>query len=137
MDASGDRGVAGFFTGDSVGRFGLRSVLLVGFCTLGVAIGTLGLAPVSLPAVLFSAVLFGASVMLLGALFAVWSAEVFGSQSGAGLSVVVMVITVGQIVGSVAAGFIAGSAGLGVAFMAAAVLALATGLIRPHEPSPA
>lgn len=133
----GIAGVAGFFTGDSVGRFGLRSVLLVGFCTLGVAIGTLGLAPVSLPAVLFSAVLFGASVMLLGALFAVWSAEVFGSQSGAGLSVVVMVITVGQIVGSVAAGFIAGSAGLGVAFMAAAVLALATGLIRPHEPSPA
>lgn len=128
----GIAGVSGFFTGDTVARFGLRHVLLVSFSALGVAVGTLGIAPVSLPAVLFSAALFGASVMLLGALFAVWSAEVFGSRSGAGLSVVVMVITVGQIAGSVAAGFVAGGAGLGAAFIAAAVLALFTGLISPY-----
>jgi predicted MFS family arabinose efflux permease len=128
----GVAGVAGFFTGDAVSRLGMRQVIFGGFIAMSAAMILLGAAPLTWLTVGLSAVLFGASVMLLGALFAVWSAEVFGARSGAGLSVVVMVITVGQIAGSVAAGFVAGSAGLGVAFVAAAGLALVTGLIKPR-----
>lgn len=129
----GVAGVAGFFTGDAVSWIGTRRVLLGGFIAMSAAMLLLGAAPLSWLTVGLSAILFGASVMLLGALFAVWSAEAFGSRSGAGLSVVVMVATVGQIVGSVSAGFIAGSAGLGAAFVAAGALALATGFIRPRN----
>lgn len=128
----GVAGVTGFFTGDAVARLGLHQVLLGGFFAMSAALGLLGIAPPSWLTVGVSATLFGASVMLLGALFAVWSSQVFGYRSGAGLSAVVMVITLGQIAGSVAAGFVAGGAGLGVAFVAAAALALATGLIRPR-----
>jgi len=129
----GVAGVSGFFAGDAAGRIGLQRVLFGGFVAMSAAMVLLGAAPLSWLTVGLSAVLFGASVMLLGALFAVWSAEVFGSRSGAGLSVVVMVATFGQIAGSVAAGFVAGSAGLGVAFVAAGALALATGFIRPRS----
>jgi predicted MFS family arabinose efflux permease len=129
----GVAGVAGFFTGDAVGRLGLHHVLLGGFLAMSAALGLLGIAPPSWLTVGVSATLFGASVMLLGALFAVWSSEVFGASSGTGLSAVVMVITLGQIAGSIAAGFVAGSAGLGVAFVAAAALALAIGFIPPRS----
>lgn len=129
----GVAGVAGFFTGDVVGRMGLQHVLFTGFLAMSVSMGMLGMAPLSWITVGVSAVLFGASVMILGALFAVWSVETFGSRSGVGLSAVVIVITLGQIAGSITAGFIAGSIGLGAAFIAAAALALATGFIRPRN----
>jgi predicted MFS family arabinose efflux permease len=129
----GIAGVSGFFAGDAVGRIGLRQVLFGGFVAMSAAMILLGAAPLSWLTAGASAVLFGASVMVLGALFAVWSSEVFGSRAGAGLSAVTIVATLGQIAGSVAAGFVAGSAGLGVAFVAAGALALAAGFIRPRN----
>lgn len=125
-------GVAGFvglFTGDMISRFGLRRVLMVILLTQGASALLLGLAPGWWPAVGVSAALFGADVMLMSALLATWSSLVFVEQPSTGFSATLFMLGTGSVVGPAALGTLAGSFGLGAAFLLAGVLSLLTTLV--------
>lgn len=129
--AIGVAGFAGLFTGDAAVRFGLRRVLVTILASLGTAIFLLGIAPTWWPAVGTSAVLYGASVMCMSALLAVWSSVVFSEQPATGFSAALLLFAVGNIVGPGAAGAFAGRFGLDTAFLLSAALALVGILISP------
>ena len=125
-------GVAGFvglFTGEAVSRFGLRRVLMVVLISQGVSAFLLGAAPTWWPAVGISAVLFGADVMLMSALLAMWSSWVFAGQPSTGFSATLVLAGAGSVVGPAALGAFAGEFGLGAAFLLAGTISLSTILI--------
>ena len=135
--AIGVAGFAGLFTGDAAVRFGLRRVLVTILASLGAATFLLGAAPAWWPAVGISAVLYGASVMCMSALLAVWSSVVFSEQPATGFSAALLLFAVGNIVGPAAAGAFAGRFGLDTAFFLSAALALVGIIIPPRvEASP-
>lgn len=126
-------GVAGFiglFTGDAISHFGLRRVLMAILISQGASAILLGMAPTSWPAVGVSAVFFGADVMLMSALLAVWSSWIFAEQPSTGFSATLFLLGTGCIVGPAALGIFAGSFGLGAAFLLAGTLSLLTTLVR-------
>ena len=127
----GAAGFIGLFTGDAVTRFGLRRVLLAILASLGVASFLVGMAPAWWPAIGASAVLYGASVMLMSALLAVWSSAIFAEQPSTGFSVTLFLFGVGSIAGPATLGAFAGRFGLSATFLFSAALALLTILARP------
>jgi predicted MFS family arabinose efflux permease len=129
----GVAGFAGLFTGDLIGRYGLRRVLLTILVSLGGAAALLGAAPAWWPAVAASAVLYGADVMLMSALLAVWSSAVFAEQPATGFSATLFLFGVGSVVGPAALGAFAGRFGLDAAFLLAGALALTGALLPPKE----
>ena len=84
-------GFVGLLTGDAVSRYGLGRVLLVTLAFLCIAVSLLGVAPTSSPAVVASAALFGAGVMLMSALLSVWSSTVFPERPSTGFSATLFV----------------------------------------------
>ena len=125
----GTAGFVGLFTGEVVSRFGLRRVLLVVLVSQGVSAFLLGAAPAWWPAVVVSAALFGADVMLMSALLAMWSSHVFAGQPSTGFSATLVLAGTGSVVGPAALGTFAGGFGLGAAFLFAGAISLLTILI--------
>lgn len=125
----GTAGFVGLFTGEAVSRFGLRQVLLVILVCQGVSALLLGAAPAWWPAVAVSAALFGADVMLMSALLAMWSSHVFAGQPSTGFSATLVLAGTGSVVGPAALGAFAGSFGLGAAFLFAGAISLLTILV--------
>ena len=128
----GISGFAGLFTGEAVSRFGLRRTLAATLVCVGVAAGLLGPVPVSLPAALASAVLFGAGVMFMSALLSLWSSAVFDERPSSGFSATLLFFGGGGVVGPALVGATAGGSGLGPAFLSVAALSVATAFIRPR-----
>jgi predicted MFS family arabinose efflux permease len=126
-------GTTGVITGDLAERFGVRRVLVACLALLSAAIALLAAAPASWPAVLASALVYGAAYMPIAALLVVWSASVFAQQPATGFSATVLVLAVGSIAGPAVLGAIAGQLGLPAAFFLAAGLTLCTALWRPTE----
>ena len=129
----GVAGFAGLLTGDAAKRFGLRRVLPAALVSLGLSVGLLGAAPGWAPAVGASAVLFGASVMVMSAILSLWSSAVFRERPSTGFSAALLLFGVGCILGPAASGSLAGSLGLEAVFLLAAGVALATALVRPSK----
>jgi len=127
----GTFGFAGLATGEAVARFGLRRTLAATLVSLGVAVGLLGLAPGSLPAVAASAALFGSGVMFMSALLSLWSSAVFRERPSTGFTAALLVFGTGSIVGPALVGAAADEYGLGWIFIFVAALAISTALIRP------
>jgi predicted MFS family arabinose efflux permease len=126
-------GTTGVITGDLAERFGVRRVLVACLALLSAAIALLAAVPASWPAVLASALVYGAAYMPIAALLVVWSASVFAQQPATGFSATVLVLAVGSIAGPAVLGAIAGQLGLPAAFFLAAGLTLCTALWRPTE----
>lgn len=134
----GAAGFAGFFTGEAIARFGLRRLLAAILFALGAAAFLLGIAPAWWTAVIVSAALYGAGVMMMSALLSVWSSRVFPDRASAGFSAALLLFGAGAVVGPGVLGALAGRFGLDVAFLVAAALAWSAILIRPRkEPRPA
>jgi hypothetical protein len=75
-------------------------------------------APGVWPAVVPSAILFGAAYNVLLAVDAIWSARVYAGRPATGLAAVMFTLAVGLLVGPAGAGAMAASAGLPAAFFA-------------------
>lgn len=131
----GCSGVAGILTGSLVRRVGLRWSHLVIVAGLAAGIGMLGAAPGWLPAILGSALLYGASFMAMAALLAIWSSTVFPDQPATGFSATVLLLGLGSLAGPVVAGAVAERHGLPAAFALAAGVALVTFLAWPRAPA--
>ena len=129
-------GVAGFFTGDAVNRFGLNRVLKTTLLSAAVAAALLGVAPGLWPVVAVSALLFGAYVMTMAALLSVWSSLVFPERPSMGFSVALIVFAVGSILAPASTGILAGAYGYGPVFLGVGVIAAFTALIAPAKERP-
>lgn len=124
-------GVAGFFTGDAVNRFGLGRVLMAILSCAAASTVLLGVAPGSLPAAAVSALLFGAYVMTISALLSVWSSLVFPESPTSGFSAVLVALAVGSILAPISMGFLAGAYGYDAIFLISATVAALTAFARP------
>ncbi|QIN81540.1 MFS transporter [Rubrobacter tropicus] len=129
----GTSGFAGLLTGDTVARFGLRRTLCVTLVCVGIAAGLLGLAPALLPAVMASAVLFGAGTMFMSALLSLWSSAAFRERPSSGFSAALLFFGGGGVVGPALVGATVGESGLRPAFAFMAALSVATAFIRPKR----
>jgi predicted MFS family arabinose efflux permease len=128
----GVSGIAGGAAGDLVSRLGLEKALRGSLLVMAAAIGLLGAAPASAPAVFASAALFGASYIALSGVILVWSVSVFRDRPSAGLGAAFFLLAAGQALGSPLSGTLAGATGLTITFWIFACVALATTLISPH-----
>ena len=128
----GAAGFVGLLTGDAVSRYGLGRVLLVTLVFLCIAVSLLGVAPASSPAVVASAALFGAGVMLMSALLSVWSSIEFPERPSTGFSATLFVFGVGLTVGPASLAALAGPLGLRASFLLSAVVIALTAAARPR-----
>ena len=131
-------GVAGFvglFTGELATRLKLRSMLSGIFGTLGASALLLGAFPATLPAVVSSATIYGANVMVMSALLAMWSSATFPEQPSTGFSVTLFFFGTGSVLGPALLGLLAGQLGVGAALLASAALALLATRIKPGRVS--
>ncbi|OLO06200.1 MFS transporter [Salinicola socius] len=125
----GVAGLVGGLAGDLVKRFGINGVHRSTLAALALALCLLALMPSSLPAVLLSAVLFGAGYIMLTGIYLVWGVRLYSDRPAIGLGLPFLMIAVGQIVGSPLAGYLIGSRGYAFCFILFALIALATMLV--------
>lgn len=128
-------GLVGGAAGDLVTRFGFGRALKGSLLAMAAAIALLAAAPDVLSLSYLSAALFGSAYIMLTGIILVWSVTVFPDRPSTGLGAGFLMIAVGQVVGSPAAGALAGATSLPVAFFAfaglAALLAMSsTGRVR-------
>lgn len=128
----GVSGLAGGAAGDLVGRFGLPAVLRGALVAMAASIALLAVGPGVLLLAYGSAALFGSTYILLSGVVLVWSVSVFRERPSAGLGAGFLLISVGQVAGSPAAGALAGATSLPAAFFVFAVVGVLTALVRPH-----
>lgn len=127
----GASGIAGALAGDAVSRFGLRRALLLAILSLASSTALLAAAPGTLPAVLGSAILFGAAFIFATGIIGFWSIGVFYDRPSAGLGAAFFLLSLGQFVGPVAFAVVASLSSLEAAFYASAAIVGAAALIRP------
>ena len=132
----GVSGVAGGFAGDLVWRLGLARAFRASLLCMAAAVGLLAAAPDALLLAYLSAVLFGSTYIMLTGIILVWSVTVFHERPSAGLGAAFLLIAVGQILGALIAGVVAGAVGLPPTFWAFAGVAVLTALIRPRTEQP-
>ncbi len=125
----GAGGVAGFFTGDAVRWFGLKTVLTAALLSAAVASILLGVAPGLWPVAAVSAALFGAHVMMMAALLSVWSSLVFAERPSMGFSAALLVFAAGSILSPASLGILAGVYGYGIVFLIVGAVAALTGFV--------
>ena len=128
----GVAGLAGGLAGDLVRRFGLAGAFRASVLSMAAAIGLLAAAPGAQLWAYSSAALFGSTYIMLTGLILVWSVSVFRELPSAGLGAAFLLIAVGQVFGTLAAGALAGVVGLVVTFWASAGVAVAAALIGPR-----
>ena len=128
----GVSGLAGGLAGDLVQRFGLTGAFRVSVLSMAAAIGLLAAAPGVQLWAYSSAALFGSTYIMLTGIILVWSVSVFRERPSAGLGAAFLLIALGQVFGALAAGTVAGTAGLVVTFWAFAGVAVAAALIDPR-----
>jgi predicted MFS family arabinose efflux permease len=128
----GVSGLAGGLAGDLVRRFGLASAFRASVLSMAAAIGLLAAAPGVQLWAYSSAALFGSSYIMLTGIILVWSVSVFRERPSAGIGAAFLLIALGQVFGAVAAGTVAGTAGLVVTFWVFAGVAVAAALIGPR-----
>jgi predicted MFS family arabinose efflux permease len=125
-------GLGGGLAGDLIRRFGLARAFRASVLSMAAAIGLLAAAP-GVPLWAYSsAALFGSTYIMLTGIILLWSVSVFRERPSAGLGAAFLLIAVGQVFGALAAGTVAGAAGLVVTFWAFAGVAVTTALIGPR-----
>lgn len=125
-------GVAGGAAGDGVARFGLRATLRAALLANAAACALLGLLADLWWALLFSAILFGSTFILITGLFGIWSVHVFQERPSAGFGATFFLISAGQLISPAIAGVAADKIGLGLVFDLTAVGTLAVMACLPN-----
>ena len=132
----GVSGIAGGLAGDLIRRLGLPRAFRASLLCMAAAVGLLAATPDVLLLAYLSATLFGSTYIMLTGIILVWSVSVFHERPSAGLGAAFLLLAVGQILGSLIAGVVAGAAGLAPTFWAFAGVAVLSALIRPRTEQP-
>jgi predicted MFS family arabinose efflux permease len=133
LGAVGIAGVLATGTAELVRALGGRVAyaLLAALEATGLAL--LAVAPSSAVAAFASALLFGAAYNAAVGVQALWSQQVFAARPSLGIAATMGSNGLGLLIGPVAAGAIAGAAGLGPVLLGGAVVVLIAGTIGPRE----
>lgn len=118
---TGISGIAGGSAGYLVTHYGLRRVFRLCVLTLSAAVAVLAVFYAQLPLVMLSGALFGAGFITITALLGIWSVYVFNDHPSAGFGVTFFLISLGQFIGPICAGFIGATYGLPLLFLCTAL----------------
>ena len=126
--AYGICGLLGLTTARLLRWAGLARSLRILFGLSAVSHLAIGVMPLGWAAVLSSAGLQGAFVMMMSAVFAVWTERLFPGLPALGFTAALMVLGMGSVLGPVGAGMVADAVGFGPIFMVCAALSVAMAL---------
>ena len=84
-----------------------------------------------LPLVMLSGALFGAGFITITALLGIWSVYIFNDHPSAGFGVTFFLISLGQFIGPICAGFIGATYGLPLLFLCTALSCMALVSVAP------
>ncbi|MES1923972.1 MFS transporter [Salinisphaera sp. T31B1] len=132
--ALGIGGTVGFLTADIKTRIGLTALVRGIFTCSLASLCLLGLLPTAWSALLLSAALQGACIMVLSAIFSFWSSRLHPGLPTLGFTATLAMFALGNIVGPALGGFLAGPLGLAWTFVAQAAISLATIVLFPGQP---
>ena len=118
---TGISGIAGGYAGHLVKYFGLRRVFRLCVLTLSAAVAALAIFYAQLPMVFISGALFGAGFITITALLGIWSVYVFNDHPSAGFGITFFLISLGQFIGPIFAGFVGAEYGLPLLFLLTAL----------------
>lgn len=133
LAAVGLASILGSFAGDLLERLGGRPALQVSALALGGSLFLLAAAPSAWWSVLASAIAFGATYNILLAVQVIWSGRVFAQRPSTGLSAVLFMLGIGQLIGPALAGVLADGAGMGAAFVVGGATIAVSALLPPRE----
>lgn len=120
--------------GDMVLRYGGRRVFRGAAVMEALGLALIAALPSFLPAVLISAVLFGAAYNTIVAVEAMWSARLYPGRPSLGLAVALAANASGLMCGPLAAGALADRVGLAAPLLGGAVLLCAVVPLAPRRP---
>ena len=132
--ALGAGGVVGFLTADIKARIGLTALVRGIFVCSLLSLLLVGLLPTQWSALLVSAALQGACIMVLSAIFSFWSSHLHPNLPTIGFTATLTMFALGNIIGPALGGFAAGPLGLAGTFVANAAISLATVVFFPGKP---
>lgn len=121
-------GLVGLATGRLKARVGLVGLIRVLMLMSAMSLGLVALAPTLWPAVLISAGLQGAFVMMTSAILAFWSDRLFPDLPSLSFTVALIAVGVGSVLGPVVAGLVASQHGGGTMFLGVTAISLATAM---------
>ncbi|SFE24473.1 Predicted arabinose efflux permease, MFS family [Lentibacillus persicus] len=126
-------GVLGGFSGSLIEKGGLPFAYKLGSLSIASASIILAVAPGNWLMSYLSAGIFGCSYIFLTGVLLVWGIRVFIANASLGIGVPFLLLAVGQVIGSILAGWLVGSWGYAASFMIHGVLGLTALLMGPGK----
>ena len=117
----GISGIAGGVAGLLVEKFGLRMIFQLCVLLISISIAILGFLHDIVMLGFVSGILFGASFIAITALLGIWSVYVFSDRPSAGFGATFFLISLGQFIGPMFAGFVGAEIGLPLLFLLSAL----------------
>lgn len=102
----GVSGLAGGLAGELIRRIGINTVHRFFLILLALSMLALAIWPSQLFAVFLSAALFGVTYIMLTGVYLVWGIRVYDDRPAIGLGLPFLVLAIGQVVGTLAAGML-------------------------------
>ncbi|WP_423822138.1 MFS transporter [Salinisphaera sp. SPP-AMP-43] len=131
--AFGAGGLVGLLTAEVEYRVGLTSVIRTIFGVSAASLALIALLPAQWSGVLISGAMQGMCVMVLSAVFAFWSKRLFPELPTVGLSSVLCMYALGNMLGPIAGGYIATASNLAVMLLGTGALSLVTAVAFPSQ----
>ena len=129
----GIAGVAGGLAGDLVTRFGLARILKWATLAIATSIASLTVASEGMLMLTISAVVFGATFILIPALYGIWSVYCFPEAPSLGFGLTFFLISAGQLVSPSLAGVGADLWKMTGVFQVTAIVCLGILLLLPTQ----
>lgn len=133
--AYGVFGILGLATGMMEVRLGLARLIALIFSAFAGSLALIAVLPGSLSGVVTSAGLHGAAVMMISAVLSLWTLRLFPGRGSLGLTVALISVAAGSVLGTVLAGALITAVGPAVAFVMFALPSVAVAaavLARPR-----
>ncbi|WP_106497278.1 MFS transporter [Lentibacillus sp. Marseille-P4043] len=126
-------GVLGGFSGYLIEKRGLSFSYTLGSLSIASASIILALSPEYFSTSYLSAGIFGSSYIFLSGVLLVWGIRVFITNASLGIGVPFLLLAVGQVIGSILAGWFIGAWGYAPSFILYGVIGMVATLIGPKN----
>ncbi|WP_174615797.1 MFS transporter [Virgibacillus ihumii] len=127
-------GVLGGFSGSLIEKGGLSFAYKLGGLLIASSSIVLAAAPGNVLIAYVSAGLFGCSYIFLTGVLLVWGIRVFITNASLGIGVPFLLLAVGQVIGSILAGWFIGTYGYVTSFIFYGIVGMATVFMGPKRP---
>lgn len=124
-------GLTGGLAANIVSYLNLKNTFILGVVACAVAVALLPVVRGSF-LVMTSGAVFGATFIIVTAVFGIWSMHVFKDRPSAGFGLTFLLISIGQLIGPVGAGFLAEVIGMPMVFWLSALLLVGISVCAPR-----